>query len=104
MKRIVETIVVPEKIIPAQVTKTVEDVQGEGLEAFFGKRVILLCANYFYVGVLTGINDTFVQLKEASLVYETGQWAASKYQDAQPLPGDFWYVQRAAIESFGLGR
>ena len=41
MKRIVETVVVPEKVIPAQTTRTVEEVAGEGLEAFFGKRVIL---------------------------------------------------------------
>lgn len=104
MKRLVETVVVPEKVIPAQVTKTIEEIPGEGLEAFFGKRVILLCANYFYAGLLTGINDTFVQLKDAALVYETGKWSDSKYADAQPLPGEFWYVQRAAIEAFGLGR
>ncbi len=103
MKRIVEEIIVPEKIIPAQVKKTIEEVPGEGLEAFMGKRVILLCTNYFYVGTLTGINDTFVQLDEAALVYETGKWTDSKYADAQKLPGKFWYVQREHIEAFGTG-
>jgi hypothetical protein len=33
---------------------TVTEVQGEGLTALLGEKVILLCMNYSYVGTLTG--------------------------------------------------
>jgi hypothetical protein len=56
----------------------VTEVSGEGLEALLGQKVILLCLNYFYTGVLEGISSDCVLLA--------------------------LYVQRGAIESFGLGK
>lgn len=84
--------------------KIIEDDSGEGLEALLGEQVLLLCANYFYTGRLVGVNDTCVKLEAASIVYETGEWASGAYKDVQQLPSPFWYVSRAAIESFGLSR
>ena len=80
------------------------EVDGEGLEALGGKQVLLFCMNYIYAGVLDGVNETFVKLKEARIVYETGPFNTSGYKDAQLLPGEVWYVQRGAIESFGEGK
>ena len=82
---------------------TVTEVSGEGLEGFLGEKVILLCANYFYAGTLSGVNATFVKLDAAKLVYETGPWSDKSWKDAQDL-GDAHYVMISAIESFRQGK
>ena len=83
---------------------TVVEVAGEGLEALLGTQVMLFCSNYIYAGVLEGVNDAFVKLKGAKIVYETGPFNTKGYKDAQSLPTDEWYVQTQAIESFGPGK
>ena len=79
--------------------KLVEQVDGEGLEGLLGEEVLLLCANYFYTGKLTGVNKTCVLLTDPSIVYETGDWKDKGFSDAQKLPSDV-YIQTGAIESF----
>jgi len=81
----------------------VQKVEGEGLVALMGKRVILLCANYFYEGILEGVNDDVVLLSDAGIVYETGPWTSSTWGDRQGFGKD-WYVQKSFIESFGLSK
>ena len=81
--------------------RIVEEVVGEGLEKLLGKRVTLFCANYIYTGDLIGINDDCILLKNAGIVYETGEFTNSIWKDCQPLPND-WYVMRGAIESYGV--
>ena len=81
--------------------KIVETVEGEGLEALLGERVTLFCVNYIYTGKLIGVNDSCVLLTDAAIVYETGSLSTSDWKDSQVLPND-WYVQTAAIESFGV--
>jgi hypothetical protein len=80
---------------------SVAEVDGEGLLKLLNERVTLFCLNYIYTGTLTGVNDSCVLLSDASVVYETGAFDAKAWKDAQKLPGD-WYVQIAAIESFGV--
>jgi len=81
--------------------KIVQEVTGEGLDKLLGDRVTLFCMNYIYTGKLIGVNDSCVLLENAAIVYETGPFTDSRWKDAQPLPHD-WYVQRCAIESFGV--
>jgi len=84
------------------VKKLIEVVEAEGLESLLGERVTLLCMNYFYTGKLLGVNETCVLLADKpAIVYETGSWDEKKWADAQELPTDKLYVQRAAIEAFG---
>ncbi len=78
----------------------VEEVMGEGLIGLMGEQVTLFCLNYIYTGKLVGVNDTFVKLEKASVVYETGAFSDPKFKDAQALPHDF-YIQLSAVESFG---
>ena len=80
----------------------VEMVDGEGLTKLLGEQVLLMGMNYHYAGVLVGVNDTCVLLEHAHIVYSTGDWNADTWDDAQALPGKEWYVQIAAIESFGI--
>ena len=82
----------------------VSEVAGEGLTALMGQNVLLFCLNYFYAGKLIGVNDTCVLLEDAKIVYDTGAFTTKGYADAQALPAKEWYVQSAAIESFGLGK
>ena len=82
----------------------VVEVEGEGLEALMGEQLLLFAMNYIYAGTLSGVNESFVQLTGAKIVYETGAFTEKGYKDAQPLPGGVWYVQRGAIESFGRGK
>jgi len=79
----------------------VEEVIGEGLIGLIGETVTLFCLNYIYTGKLVGVNDSFVKLEKAKIVYETGAFSDKEFKDAQPLPND-WYVQTGAIESFGI--
>jgi len=82
----------------------VTEVQGEGLNALLGQNVLLFCLNYLYTGKLVGINETCVLLENPSIVYETGPYTEKGYKDVQPLHVNKWYVQRSAIESFGLSK
>ena len=79
----------------------VEIVSGEGLTALIGQQVLLFCANYFYAGILRGVNETCVLLEEACIVYETGPLIDAGFKESQKLPTE-WYVQIGAIESFGI--
>lgn len=81
--------------------KIVQEVEGEGLVALLGQNVVLLCLNYIYAGKLIGVNDSCVLLDDPNIVYETGEWAAKAWKDAQPMPAQL-YVQTSAIEAFGL--
>ena len=78
----------------------VTEVDGEGLTALMGENVALFCMNYTYAGKLIGVNDSCVLLQNASIVYDFGPLVGTTYQDAQPLPNE-WYVAIGAIESFG---
>ena len=82
-------------------TVRVVDVPNEGLISLLNQVVTLLCVNYFYTGTLSGVNDTCVLLKNPSIVYETGNWTAPAWSNAQKLPHDI-YVMRNAIEAFGV--
>ncbi len=79
--------------------RVVETKEGE-FEALLGKKVLLMCANYFYYGTLTGVNKTRVELTDPSIVYETGTWSAATWSSAQALPSKVACVRIAFIESF----
>lgn len=84
--------------------KIIEVTDGVGLDGLLGENVLLICSAYFYTGKLTGVNDTFVELTNPAIVYETGAWTDKNYRDAQKLHVEKFYVQRGAIESFGVSK
>ena len=81
--------------------RIVETTEESGLDALLGKRVLLMCANYFYEGVLHGVNDDCVELTDAGIVYETGAWSEPGWGDRQSVPMSPLHVQKAAIEAYG---
>ncbi len=82
----------------------ITEVLNEGLESLLGEKVVLFCSNYFYTGILKGVNSDCVLLEEPSIVYETGEWKSEKWKDNQKLHCNKLYVNKSHIESFGLGK
>ena len=80
----------------------VEEIEGEGLVKLMGEHVMLFCLNYIYAGTLVGVNDKFILLEDASIVYETGELKAKTFKDAQLLPTKTWYVKTDCVESYGV--
>lgn len=78
---------------------TVTEVENEGLEGLMGQRVTLFSLNYIYTGKLVGVNDRFVKLEDAAIVYETGAFDTKDWKDAQKLPNPV-YVMLRCVESF----
>lgn len=77
------------------------EVSGEGFDALLGKHILVFCVNYIYAGELVGVNESFIKIRGAKIVYETGPFSDKNYKDAQSLPCEDWYIQRASVESFG---
>jgi hypothetical protein len=82
-------------------TKVVEEAGG--LDTLLNKVVLLLCAGYFYEGKLTGVNTSFVQLTNASIVYNPANFSKESLRGCtrDKLPSKVWYVERQSIESYG---
>ena len=83
---------------------TTTEIEGEGLLALMGERVLLMCSSYFYTGQLVGVNEDFVQLEDPAIVYETGPWKNKTYADEQKLDVSILYVRIPMIESFGKAK
>ena len=81
--------------------KEVIEVEEAGLIELLGKRVTFFCLNYIYVGELTGVNDTCVEIKNPAIVYETGEFNSSSYKDEQSMEVDKFFIAMNCIESFG---
>lgn len=79
----------------------VVEVENEGLIALLGERITLFCMNYFYTGVLAGVNDDCILLTNPAIVYETNPPTQPTWKDAQKLPNQV-YVMKHAIEAFGV--
>jgi hypothetical protein len=77
----------------------VQEVEGEGFMALLGERIVVFCLNYIYSGVLEGVNDKDILLKDAVVVYETGGLCDKSFKDAQPLPNSL-YVRLTCVESY----
>lgn len=78
----------------------VQEVEGAGLVSLLGENVQLICGNYIYAGKLTGVNDICVELENAGIVYETGDWNSKTWKNFQALQSPYFVMIRN-IESFG---
>lgn len=79
---------------------TVTEVDGEGLEAFLGKRIFIIAQSYFYAGDLSGINSSCVLLENAVFILESGDFAKKGFEYSEKIPGGKCYVQKSSIEAF----
>jgi hypothetical protein len=77
----------------------VQEVEAAGLLSLLGERVLLMCANYFYEGILEGVDEEDALLADAGIVYETGKWSEKNWADRQSLPNEH-FVRLQSIESY----
>jgi len=80
----------------------VQEIEGEGLTKLLGEKVTFFCLNYFYTGILIGVNDDCVLIEEPAIIYETGPFSNREWKDCQSLNIKELYIQKNAIESFGV--
>ena len=80
--------------------KRLVEADGEGFEAYLGKKVCLFGLVYIYTGVLSAVNEAEVELTDAQIVYETGNLNSGEWKNAQSLPTPH-YVRTSIIESWG---
>jgi hypothetical protein len=82
-----------------KIVKKVVKIAEPDLKSLLGQRVMVLCLNYFYVGKLASLGRTCARLEDASIVYETGEWGAPSWKDAQAVRRPL-YVRLGCIEAF----
>ena len=80
----------------------VVETNKDAYEELLGEQVTFLCLNYIYHGELVGVNEETLLIKNPKIVYETGKFSDKKFKDAQSLCCDEFYIQKNAIESFGV--
>ena len=73
-----------------------------GLAELMGQNVTFFCVNYIVAGKLVAFSDTDAKLEDASIVYETGLFSNPEWKDASKFPNKYWYVNRTAVETFGI--
>ena len=77
-----------------------EDTQEiETLDDLVGQKYAFQCARYIYFGKVKTINAIYIELTNASIVYNTGELKAKDAGDKQELPSNL-FIMRNAIESF----
>jgi len=77
-----------------------EDVQKiESLDELIGKTYLFQCARYIYHGKVKTITPTYIEITKAGVVFETGEYSASKPSDKQSLPNNV-FIMRQSIEAF----
>ena len=64
-----------------------------------GQTFTFWCARYIYHGTVKAINDNFLTLENAGIVYETGELNSFGAKDLQELPNET-YIPLYAIEMF----
>lgn len=69
------------------------------LDDLVGKEYAFQCARYIYFGTVDSINSTFITLKNASIVYDTGELNAKEPSDKQALPKGI-QIMWGAVETF----
>lgn len=79
--------------------KIVTVTEVEGLISLLGKNVMIFCMNYIYTGKLESVNLNDILLKNAKIVYETGDFKNKLFSDAQSLPFSH-YIRINSIESY----
>ena len=71
-------------------------------ESLIGKQVTFFCLNYIYHGEIASYDDESVKIKNPKIVYETGAFDKSGFEDSQELKCTEFNIKRKAIESFGV--
>ena len=76
-----------------------EVVEVESLDDFIGKKLAFQCARYIYFGKVEKVNSIFIELSDAQIVFDTGDFSNKEASEAQNLPKKKVYLMRQSIET-----
>jgi hypothetical protein len=76
-----------------------DSTEVESFDDFVGKKLAFQCARYIYFGKVEKVNSVFIELSEAQIVFDTGEFSDKSASDAQNLPKKKVYLLRQSIES-----
>ena len=85
--------------IKEQLGTNIELKEIDSMEELIGETYLFQCARYIYHGEVEAVNSDFITLKNAGIVFETGDYNSDSPEDLQKLPNDV-KVFRDSIESF----
>ena len=74
-------------------------VEVNGMDDLVGKKWAFQCARYIYFGKVKSVNSTFIELDEAQVVFDTGEYSNTAPNDAQDLPKKKAMIMRQSVES-----
>ena len=77
---------------------SVVETNESAFESLFGEEIFVL-SGYFYRGVLKGVNKDSIMLENASIIFDINDF--KKMGASQILPTVEWFINLAAVESFG---
>ena len=83
--------------------KRIVDVTDVGFDEMLGESICVYCSVYIYAGKLVGVNDKYIELDNAKIVYDTGGLCEGDWSTAEKLPS-LWRVMFNAIESWGKSK
>jgi len=69
------------------------------MEELVGETYLFQCARYIYHGEVAFVNSDYITLKNAGVVFNTGEYSASEAEDRQALPKGV-KIMRASVEAF----
>lgn len=70
------------------------------LDELVGEKYAFQCARYIYFGRVISVSASHLVLKEAAIVYDTGELDSKRASDIQILPFKTVNLMRQSIESF----
>tara|TARA_Y100000296_G_C5025984_1_gene182282 strand:- start:12 stop:323 length:312 start_codon:yes stop_codon:yes gene_type:complete len=86
------------KTVEVDVPCQIESDEGP-YDALLGKYCLIMCLNYIYAGIVSGVNSSVLLLKDPELVYQTGDWEGTSWEDSQKLPTDECRIGLGHIEN-----
>ena len=91
--------------VSSETYEKIKDQLGEdakeisNLDDLIGETYLFQCARYIYHGTVKSVNSTYIELKNAGVVFETGNYDNKEPEDRQKLPHNV-FVMRQSIEAF----
>ena len=71
----------------------------ENLDDLMGETYLFQCARYIYHGKVKKVTADYIELEDAGVVFETGDYSNKEPKDRQELPHNV-FVMRQSIEAF----
>jgi hypothetical protein len=84
--------------------RKIVESDSNAFDSLLGKKIVVYACRFIYTGILEACDNTTLLLKDAKIVYDTGEHTSPKkaWANVEPCWSSDWHVQIASIESFGL--